>query len=66
MARNRYRTGRRPAWKLLIGRHLLGGVHPVLHQHGQRSRSPLPASALIITVPLASRPGRHRPARRRA
>ncbi|MET7779174.1 hypothetical protein ABZT28_25925 [Streptomyces sp. NPDC005388] len=52
--------------KLLIGRHLLGGGHPVLHQHGQRQPVPLPASTPIITVPLASCPVRHRPARRRA
>jgi hypothetical protein len=36
VARNRYGTGRRPALKLLIGRHLLGGGHPVLRQHGRR------------------------------
>ncbi|MFD8763760.1 hypothetical protein ACFV03_33175 [Streptomyces mirabilis] len=42
MARNRYDTGRRLAWKLLIGRHLLGDGHPVLRQHGQRQ--PVPAA----------------------
>ncbi|MFF3663538.1 hypothetical protein [Streptomyces olivochromogenes] len=53
--------------ELLIGRHLLGGG-PIRYCTSKASagRSPLPASTLIIAVPLASRPVRHRPARRRA